>query len=93
MICIKWNLYDIFILVSVNSNSDPKYLKWQQQQFLTCAKTPSEHPVSRKRTSTHIYFFGYEGPDSEVCFQKWYPSPFTDASFQDPRVFQPVSIT
>jgi hypothetical protein len=21
------------------------------------------------RTATHIYFFGYEGPDPEVCFQ------------------------
>lgn len=31
-----------------------------------------------KRTATHIYFFGYEGPDPEVCFQQWYPSPFTD---------------
>lgn len=31
-----------------------------------------------KRTETHIYFFGYEGPDPEVCFQQWYPSPFVD---------------
>jgi len=31
-----------------------------------------------KRTTTHIYFFGYEGPDPEVCFQQWYPSTFID---------------
>lgn len=31
-----------------------------------------------KRTPTHIFFFGYEGPDPEVCFQQWYLSPFTD---------------
>jgi ribA/ribD-fused uncharacterized protein len=30
------------------------------------------------RTATHIYFFGYEGPDPEVCFQQWYGSPFVD---------------
>ncbi|KAL2065719.1 hypothetical protein VTL71DRAFT_3389 [Oculimacula yallundae] len=32
-----------------------------------------------KRTPAHIYFFGYSGPDPEVCFQQWYPSPFTDS--------------
>lgn len=31
-----------------------------------------------KRTATHIYFFGYEGPDPEGCFQQWYPSHFED---------------
>lgn len=31
-----------------------------------------------KRTATRIYFFGYEGTDPEVCFQQWFPSPFTD---------------
>ncbi|TVY67456.1 N-glycosidase [Lachnellula suecica] len=31
-----------------------------------------------KRTAAHIYFFGYEGPDPEVCFQQWYPSVFVD---------------
>ena len=31
-----------------------------------------------KRTATHIYFFGYEGTDPEVCFQQWYPSNFED---------------
>jgi ribA/ribD-fused uncharacterized protein len=31
-----------------------------------------------KHTATHIYFFGYEGPDPEVCFQQWYPSTFVD---------------
>jgi hypothetical protein len=33
-----------------------------------------------KRTATHIYFFGYEGSNPEVCFQQWFPSPFTDDS-------------
>jgi len=33
-----------------------------------------------KRTANHVYFFGYEGPDPEVCFQQWFPSPFTDSS-------------
>jgi hypothetical protein len=80
MTCIKWNLYDIFILVSVNSNSEPKSLK------MATAPVPSmdENTIRAsslqvKRTSTHIYFFGYEGPDPEVCFQKWYLSSFTDA--------------
>jgi hypothetical protein len=39
---------------------------------------PTNLPV--KPTATHIYFFGYEGPDPEVCFQQWFPSPFTDDS-------------
>src|ERR1700730_18196912 len=35
---------------------------------------------SSEQQATHIYFFGYEGPDPEVCFQQWFPSPFTDDS-------------
>jgi hypothetical protein len=41
-----------------------------------------------KRTATHIYFFGYEGPDPEVCFQQWFPSPFTDDSLESRRITQ-----
>jgi hypothetical protein len=25
-----------------------------------------------KRTATHVYFFGYDGPDPEVCIQQWF---------------------
>lgn len=31
-------------------------------------------------TDTHVFFFGYEGPEPECCFQQWYPSPFVDFS-------------
>jgi hypothetical protein len=95
MMCIKWNLGDIFILVSVNSNSEPKSLKMATAAVPSMDENTiraSSLPV--KRTSTHIYFFGYEGPNPKVCFQKWYLSSFTDLpSFQGPRVFQLVSIT
>jgi len=40
----------------------------------------SKLPV--KRTASHVYFFGYEGADPEVCFQQWFPSPFTDSSLE-----------
>jgi ribA/ribD-fused uncharacterized protein len=48
--------------------------------------TASSLPV--KRTKTHIYFFGYQGPDPEVCFQQWYPSPFTDTSLPNSLEFK-----
>ena len=32
-----------------------------------------------KTTPTHVFFFGYEGPEPENTFQQWYPSPFKDA--------------
>ena len=35
-----------------------------------------------RRTATYIYFFGYQGPDPEVCFQQWYPSPFQDSTLK-----------
>jgi ribA/ribD-fused uncharacterized protein len=41
-----------------------------------------------KRTATHIYFFGYEGPDSEVCFQQWYPSYFEDTELEGSPSFR-----
>lgn len=40
----------------------------------------SKLPV--KQTATHIFFFGYDGPDPEVCFQQWFPSPFTDDTLE-----------
>ena len=40
-------------------------------QLLEAAKLPP------KVTKTHIYFFGYEGPDPHVCFQQWFPCMFT----------------
>jgi len=40
-----------------------------------------ELPV--KRTSTHIFFFGYKGPDPEVCFQQWFPSLFVDTELEE----------
>lgn len=46
------------------------------EETLAAAKLPV------KRTSTHIYFFGYEGPDPEVCFQQWYPSNFIDKDLE-----------
>jgi hypothetical protein len=36
------------------------------------------HPSSRQVTPTHIFFFGYEGSDPEVCFQQWFPCPMVD---------------
>lgn len=33
-----------------------------------------------KVTSTHVFFFGYEGPEPESCFQQWFHSPFTESS-------------
>jgi ribA/ribD-fused uncharacterized protein len=31
-----------------------------------------------KRTATHLYFYGWEGPDPEVCLQQFYLTSFTD---------------
>jgi ribA/ribD-fused uncharacterized protein len=46
----------------------------------------SKLPV--KRTSTHVYFYGWEGPDPEVCLQQWYPSAFTDKTLEGSPTFQ-----
>ena len=29
-------------------------------------------------TDKYVFFFGYEGPQPEVCLQQWYPCPFHD---------------
>lgn len=56
--------------------------RWLPPQFPTWgdAATVEAGNLPVKRTATHIYFFGYEGPNPEVCFQQWFPSPFTDDS-------------
>jgi ribA/ribD-fused uncharacterized protein len=59
-----------------NPGSGPRWIGDQQPNLpaalLKAAKLPP------KVTDSHIFFFGYEGPEPEVCFQQWYPSPFTD---------------
>lgn len=40
-----------------------------------------------KVTDTHVYFFGYEGPEPENCFQQWYPSPMQDPKSNPPAQF------
>ena len=32
--------------------------------------------LSPKVTPTHVFFFGYEGDEPEVCFQQWFACPF-----------------
>jgi hypothetical protein len=55
--------------------------RWLPPQFPTWdAATVEAGNLPVKRTATHIYFFGYEGSNPEVCFQQWFPSPFTDDS-------------
>ena len=46
--------------------------------FDAATQQASSLPV--KRTQTHIYFFGYVGPEPEVCFQQWSPSPIIEDS-------------
>jgi ribA/ribD-fused uncharacterized protein len=36
--------------------------------------------LAPKVTDSHVFFFGYEGPEPEVCLQQWYPSQFSDAN-------------
>ena len=31
-----------------------------------------------KVTDKYVFFFGFEGPEPENCFQQWYPSSFND---------------
>ncbi|EON65059.1 hypothetical protein W97_04294 [Coniosporium apollinis CBS 100218] len=38
-----------------------------------------------------FFFFGYEGPVPEVCFQQWYPSPIYDTSDKGEHLSFPTS--
>ena len=51
------------------------------------ANTIEADTLSVKRTATHIYFSGFEGPDPESCFQQWIPSPSSDYSFEESSRF------
>ncbi len=46
-----------------------------------------EHAQSLPPLATDKYgfFFGYEGPQPEVCLQQWYPSPFNDPDSKDKK--------
>lgn len=33
---------------------------------------------SSQVTDSYVFFFGYEGPEPEVCLQQWFPCPMTD---------------
>jgi ribA/ribD-fused uncharacterized protein len=44
------------------------------EQTLRASKLPI------KRTATHIYFYGWEGQEPEVCLQQWYECSFTDTA-------------
>ncbi len=41
-------------------------------------------------TDKYVFFFGYEGSEPEVCFQQWYPSPFSDPDSADPQSGDPL---
>ncbi|MCJ1459064.1 hypothetical protein MMC28_009441 [Mycoblastus sanguinarius] len=41
-------------------------------------------------TDKHVFFFGYEGPEPEVCFQQWYPSLFHDPDTAHPETGEPL---
>ena len=41
-----------------------------------------------KVTPTHVFFFGYEGPEPENTCQQWYSSPFVDDSTSPPTHFR-----
>ena len=41
-------------------------------------------------TDKYIFFFGYEGPQPEVCLQQWYPSPFRDPDSTHEEIGKPL---
>lgn len=41
-------------------------------------------------TDKYVFFFGYEGPQPEVCLQQWYPSPFNDPDSEDEKTGKPL---
>ena len=42
-------------------------------------------------TDKYVFFFGYEGPQPEVCLQQWYPSRFEDPDSADGTTGKPLS--
>jgi len=44
-------------------------------------------------TDKYVFFFGYEGPQPEVCLQQWYPSPFNDPDSEDEKTGKPLEFT
>lgn len=42
-------------------------------------------------TDQYVFFFGYEGHHPEVCFQQWYPYPFSDPDSADESTGEPLN--
>jgi hypothetical protein len=57
-----------------NPGPGPRWIGDRQPKLpaalLKAAKLPP------KVTDSHVFFFGYEGLEPEVCFQQWYLSAF-----------------
>jgi ribA/ribD-fused uncharacterized protein len=59
-----------------NPGPGPRWIGDQQPNLPSALHKAADLPP--KVTESHVFFFGYEGPEPEVCFQQWYPSPFAD---------------
>ena len=63
-------------MAAQTSGPGPRWIGDQQPNLPAALQKAAALPP--KVTASHVFFFGYEGPEPEVCFQQWYPSPFTD---------------
>ena len=72
-----------------NPGPGPRWIGDQQPSLPAALQKAADLPP--KVTDTHVFFFGYEGPHPEVCFQQWYPSTFTDPDAIDEKTGTPFT--
>ena len=72
-----------------NLGPGPRWIGDQQPNIPVALQKAAGLPP--KITDRHVFFFGYEGPEPEVCFQQWYPSPFTDPEAVDDKTGKPLT--
>ena len=70
------------------ADQTPRWLGDQKPDLPPELKRAAElPPLIREK---YVFFFGYEGPQPEVCFQQWYPSPFNDPDSSHPKTDEPL---
>ena len=72
-----------------NPGPGPRWIGDQQPNLPTALQKAADLPP--KVTDSHVFFFGFEGLQPEVCFQQWFPSPFDDPEAIDEETGTPLT--
>lgn len=100
MLIVRQNLLYFVIKLDISSSTTQKILysimpegpRWVGDKK---PDLPSELQHAQELpplvTDKHVFFFGYEGEQPEVCLQQWYPSAFNDLDSEDEKTGKPLS--